>query len=182
MFWKNIVYVDTDSCKGILNEEINQKFDILNEKIIDELKQVLPEKLLKMAMPVDRKGNIQIIGTWDWETETHKYGRFKTFGSKKYVVESGNKTECTISGLSKEAGKYYKFDDISINTLFTSDKSGRTVAKYQTEQPIANVGGYISKQKISLTIIPSTYKLGMTDDYIFQIISVKENEKDEKIL
>ena len=181
-FGKNIVYVDTDSCKGILNEEIKQKFDTLNEKIIAELKQVLPDKLLKMAMPSDRKGNLQIIGTWDWETEKHKYDRFKTFGSKKYVVESDNKTECTISGLSKQAGKYYKFDDISMNTLFTSDKSGRTVAKYQTEQPVANIGGYISKQKISLSIIPSTYKLGMTDDYIFQIISVKENEKNEKIL
>ena len=69
-----------------------------------------------------------------------------------------------------------------MNTLFTSDKSGRTVAKYQTEQPVANIGGYISKQKISLSIISSTYKLGMTDDYIFQIIRVKENEKNEKIL
>lgn len=46
-FGKNIVYVDTDSCKGILNEDIKQKFDTLNEKIIAELKQVLPEKLLK---------------------------------------------------------------------------------------------------------------------------------------
>ena len=95
-FGKNIVYDDTDPCKGILTEEIKQKFDILNEKIIDELKQVLPDKLLKMAMPVDRKGNIQIIGTWDWETENHKYDRFKKYGSKKYIVESDNKTECTI--------------------------------------------------------------------------------------
>lgn len=176
-FGKNIVYVDTDSCKGILTEEIKKKFDILNEKIIEELKQVLPNKLLKMAMPTDRKGNIQIIGTWDWETEKNKYDRFKTYGSKKYIIKSENTTECTISGLSKEAGKFYNFDDITMNTLFTSDKSGRTVAKYQTEQPIANIGGYISKQKISLSIIPSTYKLGMADDYIFQIISVKENEK-----
>jgi hypothetical protein len=172
-FGENIVYDDTDSCKGFLTAEIKQKFDTLNAQIIAELKQVLPEKLLKMAMPLDKQGNLQIIGTWDWETEKHKYDRFKTFGSKKYVVKSNNKTECTISGLSKEAGRYYNFDDITMKTLFTSDKSGRTVAKYQAEQPIANIGGYISDQKISLSIIPSTYKLSMTDEYIFQILSVK---------
>ena len=181
-FEENIVYDDTDSCKGFLTAEIKQKFDTLNGQIIAELKQVLPENLFKMAMPTDKQGNLQIIGTWECETEKHKYDKFKTFGSKKYVIESANETKCTISGLSKEAGKYYKFDDITIDTLFTSDKSGRTVAKYQTEQPVANIGGYISKQKISLSIIPSTYKLGMVDDYIFHIISVKENKKNEKIL
>ena len=83
----------------------------------------------------------------------------------------------TISGLSKKAADNYKYEDVKIGTLFKSDKSGRTLAIYQTEQPPANIQGYISEQKRSLSIQPTTYRLGYSDEYynFLQFITRKED-------
>ena len=49
--------------------------------------------------------------------------------------------------------------------LFTSDISGRTVAVYQTEQPPLTYNGHTYTDKVSLSLLPTTYQLGMTSEY-----------------
>lgn len=163
---ENHIYNDTDSCKGFLTDEILEKFKNRNLEIIEKIKTVCTsQKMVEMCMPTDIKGNTHILGTWDFETENDTYKRFKTFGSKKYIYEDNAGLNVTVSGLSKNSVSSLNFDDIKIGTLFNSKISGRSIAVYQEEQPIAIIDGYVSTQKYSLSIVPTTYNLGLTDEF-----------------
>lgn len=177
IFGENHIYNDTDSSKGILTPDILKKFYLLNKKLIEELREACSSpEMFKKCFPRDSKGRYQILGTWEHETYRSKYDKFKTFGSKKYLDSRQGNFEMTISGLSKKASDNYSYEDVKIGTLFKSDKSGRTLAIYQTEQPQANIQGYISEQKRSLSIQPTTYRLGYSDEYFdfLQIITRKD--------
>lgn len=168
IFGANHVYNDTDSVKGFMTEEIYQKFIELNKLIIEETRKALPEELFELSHPVTVYNEEQPIGTWEHETEKHKYAKFIAFGSKKYayVYEGSDEVHVTISGLSKKAGKHLKnIEELKIGKLFTTEESGRTVARYQTDQPPLQVDGYTYTDKCSLSIVPSTYTLGITDEY-----------------
>lgn len=163
---ENHIYNDTDSCKGFLTSEILNKFKNRNNEIVDKIKTVCTsQKMIDMCMSKDIKGNTHILGTWDFETENDTYKRFKTFGSKKYIYEDSSGLNVTVSGLSKNSVNKLKFDDIKIGTLFDSKISGRSIAVYQEQQPIAIIDGYVSTQKYSLSIVPTTYNLGLTDEF-----------------
>lgn len=162
----NHIYNDTDSCKGFLTSEILEKFKNRNNEIVEKIKtSCTSQKMIDMCMPTDIYGNTHILGTWDYETENDTYKRFKTFGSKKYIYEDSTGLNVTISGLSKNSVKKLNFDEIKIGTLFNSQISGRSIAVYQEEQPTAIIDGYISTQKYSLSIVPTTYNLGLTDEF-----------------
>ena len=161
------VYNDTDCCKFIYDEKIIRKFDELNEQIKQEAKDALPPDLYARVAPVDKKGIEHFIGTWDWETRDSPYVKFKTMGAKKYACQFENgEIELTVSGLSKDAGENLTdIEQFEEGTLFTSDISGRTVAVYQTEQPPLTYNGHTYTDKVSLSLLPTTYQLGMTSEY-----------------
>lgn len=185
----NHVYNDTDSCKGILTKEIEEKFNKLNEEIIEKARRILPEDLFELCQPKDTKGNVQFLGTWDKETENNIYQKFKTYGAKKYCYVDNDKKgnpqlHITVSGLSKNASNYINYSDFNKKHLFTSDISGRTIARYSSNQPELNIDGYLYNDKNSLSLYPTTYLLGITNEYENLINSMhdvlKENYIDEK--
>lgn len=108
------VYSDTDSIK-LLNLEDNQKYiDDYNTVIYEKMKRVLNEyKLdLNLLSPKNKQGEKQTIGIWDFEGT---YKRFKTLGSKRYLVQENDGLYLTVAGLSKQNGLDYMIDKCNNN-------------------------------------------------------------------
>ena len=160
----NHIYNDTDSVKGLITPEIEQKFNELNVWIVKDLKRKLPPDLFAMTHPKDIYGVEHQIGIF---CDDEEYSRFITYGSKKYGGEDkdGN-VRLTVSGLKKTAGKTLKsINDFQLGKIFDTKTSGRSYAYYQDNQPPLIYDGHVYDDKYSLSIIPDTYTLSITKEY-----------------
>lgn len=174
----SIVYVDTDSVKFIYNKKIADKIDKINDRIIKQAKTSDISCIAKT-----KKGETQIMGLWDNETSKYEngcYSRFRTFGAKKYAVEYYKKGEkhfeITVAGLNKKKGakEFGSIDNFLAGV--TINDSGRTRAVYDDNVNPHYVEVNNKKYKIysNVAIINTTYKLGVTDEYVTVAPNIRE--------
>lgn len=151
------VYCDTDSVKYI--------GDIDLTAINDELEQ---RSKRNGAYAADPHGEVHYMGVWEHDAD---YEQFKTLGAKKYAFryQGSDITKCTISGVNKQKGSHeltmagglqaftegYIFKDAGgLESVYNDDDYG-----------VINIDGhelYISR---NVCLRPSTYTLGITQDY-----------------
>lgn len=153
----NIIYCDTDSIKFNKNgervdEEVKAIIDEMNEGIIKANKNDI---IFKKAIKEGLGEVIFNLGKWEIESvneikEIAPYKYFKTLGAKKYAyIDYKDEIKTTIAGCSKNVGKILterslKIYDItpkelldivfSVDTMFSSDCSGRKVARQETRE------------------------------------------------
>lgn len=173
------VYSDTDSVKYIKieNDDIDAKFLEYNEKR-------KADSLRNNAYATDPSGKTHYMGVYEFE---ELYTQFKTLGAKKYVYRSENgKLHATIAGVNKkkapvELEKYNGIDSFKIG--FTFSDAGGTESVYND----TDYGYYSTEEKKiyigkNVVIRPSTYTIGITEEYT-RILSDARNLKEfEKTL
>lgn len=181
------VYLDTDSNKYLWHHNLHESwFDEYNRKILERHEEVAkrigvdPSEL----HPTSPSGKKCVLGSWEVDCE---YSEFKTLGAKKYCYKERGSDEIhiTVSGVRKEASKQLKsVDEFSDNFVFDIDNAKKNIAQYIDKTPyvVVNRGKYdeyVSMIKYSINIMPTTYKLSRSEDYVklfFEYAAMKSKE------
>ena len=155
------LYTDTDSVK--FTGEVD--FTELNARI-----KANSERTHSYA--TDRKGNVHYMGVYEYE-ET--YEQFATMGAKKYIYGTEEKFHLTVAGLVKykegievsanELKKLGGFSQFRAGTEFI--ESGGMEAIYNDNKIIGtiNIDGHDLLITRNICLKPSTYTLGLTNEY-----------------
>lgn len=138
---EDYIYSDTDSIK-IKNAENHIDFiKRYNEWITKRLQKAAVYHKINVEdlSPKTVDGKVKPLGIWD---DDGRYNRFKTLGSKRYLVEFYDKKEdcfklkCTVAGLNKKQGSKFiesqKDPFKFFNDFMTVDEehSGRKILQY----------------------------------------------------
>ena len=160
----DFVYCDTDSVKYIGHIDWSK----YNAERIRECKE-------SGSFATDPKGITHYMGVF--ETEDNKdtgyaYYQFKTLGAKKYVYieKQGEGCHVTIAGVNKKKGGAELDAHGGISAFepeFTFIDAGGTQAVYNDdpEMEMVQIEGKDIEITSNITILPSTYKLGITGEY-----------------
>lgn len=159
----DFVYCDTDSVKFVGKADFS-KFN----------KSCIEDDELSGAFAVDTKGKTHYMGVYEEEPE---YKRFACLGAKKYAYEDEKaETHITIAGVNKQKGAKELKERGGLEAFiasrdfeneFTFYEAGGLEAVYNDlEQPfIWFVDGRPFKVTSNICLKPSTYTLGITQDY-----------------
>ena len=171
------VYADTDSLK-IRNGYDKNVIKDYNKKVKDKIKYV--SKLLNIPIekykPKDIKGDEHLLGVFECETkkgDKFTYDKFITQGAKKYAVERHGEIEITVAGVPKKTGAscLKNLNDFRDDFEFKSSITGKQTLIYLDEQDpdlLIDVEGnsYVNTDKTGCSLIPCSYVLGKSYDYI----------------
>lgn len=180
---KHFIYADTDSVKYIGDIDWD-KYN--SDRIYDS------EKTGSLA--TDPNGITHHMGVYEQE---RSYATFKTLGAKKYAYtyEQDGPTHVTISGVMKKKGgkeldKHNGLESFAEGFIF-SEAGGNELEYVDNPSfsylPVNCTDGKTRYIEITpyVNIIPSTYTLGITDEYdslLKECVSLIEEEKyNEKI-
>jgi len=167
----DVLYCDTDSikCRG----DHKKDFDAENRKILEQIDKCdIPPR-------VEVAGKVYTMGTWEYEG---KYKSFRSWGSKKYIVEDQDgRIETTVAGLGKKEGAKYFSDHGGVSAFRPGTvihDSGRLTAWYNDE-PIhkITVNGCTMTTAGNVALLPGEYTLGITGEYS-AIIGLPPDEYD----
>lgn len=164
------IYTDTDSIKYLDPDgSLDVVFERINEMNYNKLKEALPDHLFNKVDPCDIHGVPHLIGEF---AEEQGYKEFKSFGAKKYAYVQPDKNgkdqiHITVAGLNKKKGadKLHSLDDFKLGQVWNYEESGRTIAKYNTDQPEIKIDGHKLNYKYGVVLQPTTYKLGIGKEY-----------------
>lgn len=156
------VYADTDSVKYIDGGETD--FDAYNAA-----RRKASER--NGAIAEDRNGKKYYMGVFEKDAE---YKTFVTYGAKKYAYEDKNGLHITIAGVGKKLGasELEKNGGLSaLRTGFVFSEAGGMESVYNdtVENPDLYIDGHWLRITKNVCLRPSTYTLGVTDEY-FDII------------
>lgn len=146
------LYADTDSIKVI--GDYTKEIEALNKAYRHEEYSAL-----------DTKGKKHYIGIFEFE---ESYRKFKTMGAKKYAyVDMEGELHVTVSGVSKSKGAKELKDIRRFNEGFVFREAGGSESVYNDIPPSNEVivDGKPIELVSNIALYPSTYTLGMTDDY-----------------
>ena len=178
----DMIYCDTDSIKYVGDHE--DIFEAYNNSVIESYKELIkkyPEFTLDDFMPEDENGIKRPIGFFE---DDGKYTEFVTCGSKRYCYRDEKGLHITISGVKKE-GVTRLHDDINTfleeGLTFNYNESGRLIHYYIDDQPhftFIDIDGnkYTSKLSYGIVLQPTTYTMGVTDNYI-SLLKLYERER-----
>ena len=167
------VYYDTDSCKQLNKKKYVDYFNSFNLRIISDTRKALQyhQIPLEKMCPKDKKGNRHFIGTWEREKT---YDSFVTQGAKRYAYQYDDKViHCTVSGVPKNNSVALKdLKDFKDGFIFPRDleKDGVRISK-KLVQYVDNsewspvLDGIIIDNKNSIVMRPTTYEMGLLEDY-----------------
>lgn len=153
----NVVYWDTDSIKFVGNADLKE----YNKEIVEECKH-------NGAFATDIKGITHYIGAFETEDTAV---RFITMGAKKYAYETKDgELKITVAGVSKKAGAAELkaaggLEAFRRGMIFSA--AGGVEAIYNDDTNLdVEIEGHKLHIGPNLYLKPSTYTLGLSDDYI----------------
>lgn len=119
------------------------------------------------AYAADPQGEIHYMGVYESEG---RYDQFITYGAKKYAYVKNGQLGITIAGVNKKAGAAELSERGGIEALTTGfifNKGGGTESVYNDRRGgIVEIDGHTIPIYPNIYIRPSTYRLGITDDYL----------------
>lgn len=156
------IYGDTDSVKYVIvkGDDIESKFAEYNKKRIEKSTR-------NHAYATDTKGHVYYMGVYEYEKT---YTEFSTLGAKKYVYREEDGTlHTTIAGVNKKYApeELEEYGGISAFKVgFTFSKAGGTESVYN-DVPYGeyNIDGHTIYIGQNIVIKPSTYTIGITEEY-----------------
>lgn len=176
----NVAYCDTDSIKYIdcdtdfferYNKEIERR-----ENMRADMLGIHRDKFC----PRDKNGIPHRLGIFD---DDGQYKNFKTLGAKKYCyVDTDNKLHMTVSGVRKSAvSQLHDIEDFKDGTVFDVEHAQKLIMTYIDDMtPVVwNKGQYdefLSSYQHGICAQPTTYSLGITDDYE-SILTMVQNKR-----
>lgn len=190
---EDYLYSDTDSIKMVNFEKHKEYFEEYNNKVFDLLHKACDHHKIpfEMVTPKTVKGIEKPLGVWDFDGF---YTRFKTLGSKRYMVEEDGEIIITVSGLSKtkaapymvekygEEGVFDAFSDdpYGVDTLvIPGEYSGRMVSTYIDEETSGFVVDYLGNaapyhEMSSIHLENTTYTLSLSQDYVRFLFGIRK--------
>ena len=169
---KHIAYCDTDSIKGLFDEN-DMKFVTEYNKSIEELENNVAKKLgfdPELYTALTNKGKVKRLGIMEREDDCEE---FKTLGAKRYVDLVDGQIHCTIAGLPKSAGesKIKSVDEFNNNMVWNTRESEKQIAMYNDEQKPCvwrdrDNHPYKSSDKYGICIQPTTFDLSMSTEFM----------------
>lgn len=144
----------------MLGDDIDNKFAEYNKKRIENSTR-------NNAFATDTKGNVHYMGVFEYEKT---YTEFSTLGAKKYVYREEDGTlHTTIAGVNKK----YAPDELEEHGGITAFKVGFTFSKAGGTESVYNdvpygdytIDGHTIYIGQNIVIKPSTYTIGITDEY-----------------
>lgn len=176
----NVAYCDTDSIKYI--ECDTDFFERYNKEI--ERRENMRADMLGIPRdkfcPKDKYGIPHRLGIFD---DDGQYKKFKTLGAKKYCyVDNDDKLHMTVSGVRKSAvSQLHDIDDFKDGTVFDVEHAQKLIMTYVDDMPpiVWNKGQYdefYSNYQHGICAQPTTYSLGITDDYE-SILTMVQNKR-----
>lgn len=160
----DFIYCDTDSVK--YTGDVS--WDKYNKERIEEC-------AASGAYATDPKGITHYMGVFESEDNPETgvaYERFRTMGAKKYAyqIKAGEETYVTIAGVDKRKGgkeldKHKGLESFEEGFLFV--EAGGTESVYSDDPEIKEIEREGHKLRITsnVSILPSTYRLGITGEY-----------------
>lgn len=160
----DFIYCDTDSIKYTGNVDWTE----YNNKRIEECK-------IAGNYATDRKGKCHYMGVFESEDDPETgfaYAAFRSMGAKKYAFKTrlDGQTYVTISGVNKAKGgaeldKYKGLE--SFEEGFTFVEAGGTESVYSDDPALKyyDIDGHRLEITSNVSILPSTYTLGITGEY-----------------
>ena len=177
----NVVYCDTDSIKHL---ECDSNFFTDYNKEIEERENARADMLgisRESFSPKDKKGVQHRLGIFDDDGE---YKQFKTLGAKKYCyLDYDNQLHMTVSGVRKSAvSQLHSLSDFKDGTVFDVEHAQKLIMSYVDDMPpiVWNRGQedeFYSEYKHGICAQPTTYSLGLTDDYE-TILAMVQNKRE----
>ena len=187
---------DTDSLK--LRAGFDKSvIDNYNKECIEKIK-IVSERFninIEKFSPTDVKGIKHTIGLFDNDGD---YLKFKTLGAKKYayitkmpldkakkkdiykiIRTKGDTAYClgiTVSGVPKKGAKAMKdLSDFRNDFIFTHEFTGKNLISYNDDMIPFEITDYLGNKYLNLEkygacIVPTTYELGMSQDYMELVI------------
>ena len=163
----DVVYYDTDSIKT--TREID--FSDYNKQILAECKASADANDLNIDdfAPADPSGVKHPLGVFESEG---KADEFITLGAKKYCYRKNNTLNITVSGVPKIAVDALDNNIYNFTNDFTFDyeHARKNTHCYTEQQPFdfTDINGniYHCTDTYGIVLQPTTYKLGLTDEYI----------------
>lgn len=176
----NVAYCDTDSIKFI---DCNSNFFNEYNKRIEERENERADMLgipRDKFCPLDKNGIPHRLGIFD---DDGQYKKFKTLGAKKYCyVDNDNKLHMTVSGVRKSAvSQLHNIEEFKDGTVFDVEHAQKLLMTYVDDMPpiVWNKGQYDefhSNYQHGICAQPTTYSLGVTDDYE-SILTMVQNKR-----
>ena len=152
------VYVDTDSCKYLGTVDWT-KYN----------RRRIKASAISGAWATDAKGKRHYMGVYEQEDG---YKDFKTLGAKKYafIHQGSDKVETTIAGVSKKLGGKELQANGGLEAFcegFIFSLAGGTESIYNDDTPAGKmrIHGHEVELGPNICIAPSTYRVGLTDEY-----------------
>ena len=153
-----VCYCDTDSVKFYgMNSDIKAAFDLFNIRASKAAEE-------GGIIAKDAKGKLHPAGVYEADGY---YRTFKTLGAKKYVYEDDTGLHITIAGVNKKQGAKELGSIDNFHNGFSFTKAGGLEAVYNDNINITRtIDGHLLKITDNVCLRPSTYTIGMTQDYI----------------
>lgn len=177
----NVVYCDTDSIKHL---ECDSSFFDGYNKEIEERENRRADMLgipHETFSPKDKKGIPHRLGIFD---DDGQYKKFKTLGAKKYCyLDHDDQLQMTVSGVRKSAvSQLHDLSDFKDGTVFDVEHAQKLIMSYVDDMPpiVWNKGQedeFYSEYKHGICAQPTTYSLGLTDDYE-TILAMVQNKRE----
>lgn len=181
------IYSDTDSIKLTNHEKYATYFEKYNTNIVMKIQKAAAHHRLdpELFMPKTAKGNIKIIGQWDFEGI---YTRYKTLGAKRYMTEDAEGVNITVAGINKTTcvpylvGKYKNVFDAFNNELYIPpDYTGKNIHTYIDESQSGTVTDYQGhtaaySEQSSIHLDSCDYHLSIAQTYINYLLEITEGD------
>lgn len=168
-----VVYVDTDSVKGI--GELQPIIDDYNKELFAKIDKICELRKLDKSLffPIAPDGTVCPLGEFAFEGE---YEQFKSFGAKKYCYVENGEFHTVVAGCAKTWIDEHKqshpvipsIEQFSLRGVYPH---GRRVHWYVYNQPATEVTDYLGNSYISprgvngVVIAESAYTMGLSNDY-----------------
>ena len=190
-----VCYCDTDSCKLVMgyDEEVFTKYNKSVEDKIRFVANILDIPFEKFA-PSDKHGISHLLGIFEKEIESWQefsYNEFITQGAKKYAYKSYDKDKTTnevnenihitVAGVPKKGASALKsLDDFRDNFIFRYEDTGKHLITYNDHQEPTILTDYLGndlyiEDKSGICILPNTYELSKSQDYVTLISDASSN-------
>ena len=181
---KRIVYCDTDSIKGVFNEN---DIDFVKEynKHIEEIENEVAANLgfdPQLYTATTKKGKVKRLGIMEREDDCEE---FKTLGAKRYVDLVDGKIHCTIAGLPKAAGeaKIKSVSEFTNNLVWNTRESHKQIAMYNDDQKPCvwrdrDGHPYKSNDKYGICLQPTTFDLSISGEFMKFLMTLATGKID----
>lgn len=154
-----------------------------NKSVIEKIEKSCKDNDLEIRRfkPTDIKGKEHCLGLFDNDGE---YKEFITLGAKKYAYKDkkDNKIHITVSGIPKSGSKALKsLKDFKSDFVFSYKDTNKNMIAYLDEMTSFNLEDYKGKKlevkdKYGCCLLPTTYTLGISQEY-FDLLTSESSSR-----